>query len=126
MSAEIQKGIEVLIGRPLLDIEAENFNIYYDLAKSKLNNILGGEVFVSWESADIDLRSLLARVFAINMRNVSSNEVESKSIDGFSVKMRGSGQVWADFITQNAEVIAKYRINIRAKMRSGETIYDRF
>lgn len=126
MSAEIQKGIAALIGRPLLKTESENFDIYYELAKSKLNNLLGGEVFVDWNESEADLKLLLSKIFALNTQGMASGDVESKSIDGFSVKMRSAGQIWSDFTTQNAGIIAKYRKIERVKVRSGDNIYDRF
>lgn len=123
---KVKKAISALIGRPLLKIEEDNFELYYELTRVRLNVLLGGEVFEEFEEAEVDLRFLFAKVFSL-IGGEKMAQVESKSVEGYSVKYRSASGQFSDFVEANGALIAKYRNKaFRAGMRSGETIYDRF
>lgn len=122
-----KKQISALIGRSLSSAENENFGLYYDLAKEKLNSLLGGEAFVSFDKAEAGMKLLFAKMFDFNSSARSGeSKIESKSVDGYSVRYNQSANSLDYFLKQNSELILRYKIVNRAKMRNGKTIYDDF
>lgn len=127
MNSDNKKNFTVLLGRNLSQAEDDNFAVYYELARTRLNVLLGGEVLADYAKADYGLRLLLVRMFDLNsVENKQEAGVASKSVNGYSVSYVSKSETVNNFLAENVALIAKYKKNNRAPMRSGDTIYDRF
>ena len=119
--------IVALIGRPLSSYEEQNFTILYELTSERLNRLLNGglDSASEWTSG---LKILFARMFKLNNSEHSANSgISSKTVDGYSVTYNKDVNYFANFQTENADLIAKYTlVATDGGIRHGKTIYEDF
>lgn len=81
-----QDEVVALLGRPLSEVEAKNFNIYFEIADLKLKDLLCLNEFPNPIPAD--LKMLLAKMFSSIKATQDfehNNGVESKRVEDFSI-----------------------------------------
>ncbi|MDO4759532.1 MAG: hypothetical protein Q4A30_01990 [Candidatus Saccharibacteria bacterium] len=81
-----QDEVVALLGRPLSEVEAKNFNIYLEIADLKLRNLLCLTKFPS--PIPTDLKMLLAKMFGSIKATQDferENGVTAKKVEDFSV-----------------------------------------
>lgn len=81
-----QDEVVALLGRPLSEVEAKNFNIYFEIADLKLKDLLCLSNLPNPIPAD--LKMLLAKVFGSIKATQDfelNNGVESKRVEDFSI-----------------------------------------
>lgn len=81
-----QDEVVALLGRPLSEVEAKNFNIYFEIAELKLKDILCLPNLPNPIPAD--LKMLLAKMFGsikATQDFENNNGIESKRVEDFSI-----------------------------------------
>lgn len=81
-----QDEVVALLGRPLSEVEAKDFNIYFEIADLKLKDLLCLNEFPNPIPAD--LKILLAKMFGSIKATQDfehNNGVESKRVEDFSI-----------------------------------------
>lgn len=81
-----QDEVVALLGRPLSEIEAKNFNIYFEIADFKLKDLLCLSNLPN--PIPTDLKMLLAKMFGCVKATQDfehNNGVESKRVEDFSI-----------------------------------------
>lgn len=81
-----QDEVVTLLGRPLSEVEAKNFNIYLEIAELKLKDLLCLSNLPN--PIPVDLKMLLAKMFGSIKATQDfeyNNGVESKRVEDFSI-----------------------------------------
>jgi hypothetical protein len=81
-----QDEVVALLGRPLSEVEAKNFNIYFEIAELKLKDLLCLNEFPNPIPAD--LKMLLAKMFGSIKATQDferENGIEAKRVEDFSI-----------------------------------------
>lgn len=101
--------VAALLGRSLSPIEKDNFKLYLDIAKTRLEGLLCREL------DDIDpLPNDLALVWARFFGNITDEAkaqggISSKRVEDFSITYREGYNPTKELMKLNAGIIAKYR-----------------
>lgn len=132
-----QDDVKALLGRSLNNVEEENFQLYYQIAVTRLEDLLCRPLTdilteLDVEELPVDLKLVLARLFgSLTAENASEIGVEKKDVEDFSISYNDDiNKIFALTVQQNAQTIMKY-----AKccaIRNGRTLredclyYDNF
>lgn len=132
-----QDDVKALLGRSLNNVEEENFQLYYQIAVTRLEDLLCRPLAdilteLDVEELPVDLKLVLARLFgSLTAENASEIGVEKKDVEDFSISYNDDiNKIFALTVQQNAQTIMKY-----AKccaIRNGRTLredclyYDNF
>lgn len=123
-----QETIEALLGRPLSDVEAANFELYLQVAVERLDDLLCIDLD-GMEDIPADLQLLIARCFAVTGQEQEASGnfgVSSKKVEDFSINYHAEAFLetspMATFVKQNAATIDKYG-QCQAEIRSGKVCY---
>ena len=118
--------VTALLGRVLSPTEETNFNLYLDISKLRLNDLLCFDV-AGLEDLPNDLALVWARFFdgVTKENSTEAGNVASKRVEDFQITFREtSSTVMRDIVAANQATLAKYSQCV-SHIRHGETIYDR-
>lgn len=128
----IEEQVAALLGRSLTDTETINFDLYLDIAKLRLENLVCFDFTAKAELDPLpsDLSLVWARIFGILATEnqggeVADRNVESKRIEDFAVTFKDGerSSVFAEIVRLNQPTISKYS-RCSSPIRHGKTIYD--
>ena len=120
-----QEDVVALLGRSLSTAEKTNFDLYLEIARLRLNDLLCSDID-NIDPLPKDLALVWARFFsALNAEAVEmqSSGVASKRVEDFYITYQEGHSVWEDLIDKNGSIIAKYSI-CGTGIRHGRTIFD--
>lgn len=114
--------IAALLGRTLSEVEINNFTLYLNIAKLRVEDLLCTKLESELED---DLQLLIARCFGVvSSENSKEFDVKSKKIEDYSVEYDLEANAMAVFANENEKIIAKYS-NCQGEIRSGDPRYER-
>lgn len=117
--------MSALLGRSLSQVEDTNFDLYYEIAVMRLEDLL---CLTLPNKLPVDLQLLLARCFeAIGKEQsiMQNHGIGTKKVEDFSISFNANADSpMSALIAQNSAVIAKYS-ECQAKPRAGGGCYDR-
>lgn len=117
-----QEQLSALLGRPLAEVEANNFDLYLQVAILRLDDLLCIKLETMAE-LPADLKLLLARCFATIMeeQNATANRgVTNKKVEDFSISFDVDAKSpMVAFVAQNGATIDKYG-QCQGAIRSGK------
>lgn len=123
-----QEQIETLLGRQLTPAEEAAFDIYEEIAETKVADLLCTESLAKlmqergWETLPLDLQLTTARFFnAISIENNAEPGVESKQVEDFHITYTANRNILAETITANIATLQKYSA---CGFRSGRTLKE--
>ena len=115
-----QKETEALLGRSLSSIESENYDLYMDLAESRLLDVLCLTAYPS--EIDNELKLIIAQMFSVivlEQNAITDSGTTSKKVEDFSITYGSNPETpEATFERTYARIIAKYS-QCGFKFRSG-------
>lgn len=110
-----QEEIKALLGRSLKDVEEKNFQLYYQIAVTRLEDLLCRPLTEILTELDVeelpaDLKLVLARIFgSLSVENASEIGVDKKDVEDFSISYNDDiNKIFAITVQQNAQTIMKY------------------
>lgn len=113
-----------LLGRSLTTVEDTNYDLYLELATTRLKDLLCLTDLP--DPLEIDLQLLIARCFAVLVveQNGSLENIESKKVEDFSITYDASSKEtpMSKFINTNLATIAKYS-QCQGKVLHGRLFY---
>ena len=127
-----QDEVSALLGRPLTPTETTNFDLYLDIAKLRLNDLVCFDITdpSKYDEGVTELPNDLALVWARLFGGISAESaqqqnggVTSKRVEDFQISYREGYDPLADLISTNAATIAKYS-KCSSGIRHGQTIFD--
>lgn len=122
MATLTETKVVALLGRPLSEIEHTNFELYLNIAKLRLNDLICDDLDDMKDLPD-DLALVWARLFGvIELEQNSAGGVTQKRVEDFSISYDTEFEPLADVIDQNSTTIMKY--SKCGGIRHGRTIYD--
>ena len=109
------------LGRPLSKVETDNYQLYLNLARIRLEDLICDELTLPLPA---DLALLLARCFAVISQEqdvVTNLGVTNKKVEDFSVSYDTEGEApMVALVDQNKSIIDKYS-RCTGPIRSGRT-----
>lgn len=124
-----QYEVEALLGRSLSRNEESNYDLYIEIAITKLEDLMCRDLEsiindLSLDEIPADLKLVLARFFgSLSLENAQEIGVETKRVEDFSISYNeNANKVFSQVVQQNYGTIAKYSkcMNIR----SGRTLRE--
>lgn len=116
-----QDETSALLGRPLSEIELNNFDLYLQIAISRLDDLLCIKL-ESMAELPADLKLLIARCFATITQEQSdsaSHGISSKKVEDFSISFEAdASSPMTAFVQQNSSDLNKYAM-CQGPIRSG-------
>ncbi len=121
-----QDEVKALLGRSLTQVETENFNIYLELAQSRLNDQICCDITKVIE-IPMDLKLVLARMFNVitqEQDQQANSNIASKKVEDFQINYRDTSttNLMGTLVTQNQAILAKYSKCKVTNIRHGETV----
>lgn len=120
-----KQEVEAFIGRSLSEAETTNFNIYSEIAETKLKGMLCLDTL--GKDAPADLKMLLAKVFGsikATQDFEAENGVASKRVEDFSVNYSADRKSPLESVLMNERgTLAKYS-QCQSEIVHGRTIYS--
>lgn len=116
---------EAFIGRELTEREAQNFDLFREVAEGRLNNLLGRNVSEIDVPEDLTLiRLLLARMIAVISDEQAEAQVRgivAKSVEDFKIEYdKNANTPLTEYVRQNEDLLKKYTA-CTGEMRAGRT-----
>lgn len=116
---------EAFIGRELTEHEAQNFDLFREVAEGRLNNLLGRNVSEIDVPEDLTLiRLLLARMIAVISDEQAEAQVRgivAKSVEDFKIEYdKNANTPLTEYVRQNEDLLKKYTA-CTGEMRAGRT-----
>lgn len=114
-----------LLGRALEQVEVDNYDLYLDIAKARIEDLLCDTLT---SDMPVDLQLLVARCFGIlltEQRAMGNYGVTTKKVEDFSISFdneNADNSPMVAFVRQNASILDKYG-KCQSPFRSGRT-YD--
>lgn len=123
MATLTQDEIEAYLGRSLSTTEADNLDLYEEIATTRLLDLLCLEALPDPLPADLGL--VLCRLFAlISEENGQALGVEEKKVEDFTIRFDTEGDsLQTRWYNANKVTIDKYS-SCKADIIHGKTIYD--
>lgn len=123
MATLTQDEIEAYLGRSLSTTEADNLDLYLEIATTRLQDLLCLENLPDPLPADLAL--VLSRLFAlIQEENGQSFGVEEKKVEDFTIRFDTEGDsLQTRWYNANLQTLNKYS-ECKAEIIHGRTIYD--
>ncbi len=109
-----ESEIEALLGRSLTSVESNNFDIYLDIAESRVEDLICIKLEALLEELGAselpnDLELVIARFFGnISVENNTELGVQSKKVEDFSISYDTTKTTEDAIIAQNRTTLAKY------------------
>lgn len=110
-----QDETKALLGRSLTDVEINNFNLYQEIAITRLEDLLCRSLddvitALGVESLPNDLKLVLARLFGcLSAENAVEVGVESKRVEDFDISYNENiNNIYALTVQSNSQAIMKY------------------
>ena len=104
-----QTDMSAYLGRALTTTETDNYQLYLNLAQTRLEDLLCDELTLPLETG---LALVLARCFAVISQEQESSTnlgISSKKVEDFSISYKTDGETpMISFIAQNQATITKY------------------
>lgn len=116
-----REQIEAVTGRQLTNLEADNFNLYLDIATARLNSVLNRDVN-EFDQLPPDLLPVLAFMFkGVNAQanQMSQNGIASKKIEDYQVNYNGEDYM-AGVFAKFADILRRYTVS--GEIRHGRTV----
>jgi len=120
-----QTDVVALLGRTLSQTETINFDLYLNIAKLRVNDLICDDIGVL-DPLPNDLALVWARFFggmAAESAEMAAGGVASKRVEDFQISYRDGHSVLADLIDKNGAILAKYS-KCGSGIRHGRTIFD--
>lgn len=121
--------VTALLGRSLSKIEEDNFELYYQIAVTRLEDLICRPLTdvleeLAAEDLPIDLKLVLARLFGcLSAENSSEYGVQSKKVEDFNISYNTDiNKVYALTVQANSTTIMKY--SKCCSIRSGRTLRE--
>lgn len=123
MATLTQDEIEAYIGRSLSTYEADNLDLYLEIATTRLLDLLCLEELP--DPLPVDLALVLSRLFGlIGEENGQSFGVEEKKVEDFTIRFDTEGDsLQSHWYNANKVTLDKYS-ECKADIVHGKTIYD--
>lgn len=123
-----QQEMSALLGRPLSNVETDNFELYLEIAILRLDDLLCLKL-EDMDDLPADLKLLIARCFATivsEQEATASHGVTNKKVEDFSISFDASADSpMVAFVAQNSATIDKYG-ECQGPIRSGVKICGGF
>lgn len=118
-----QDTMAALIGRPLSTLEKENYTLYLDISRLRLEDLLCLK-FDELNGIPTDLQLLIGRCFIVTGQEQTAAAnlgINKKQVEDFSISYESEVDApMVAFVKQNASLLDKYS-KCQAEMRSGRT-----
>lgn len=116
---------EAFIGRELTEREAQNFDLFREVAELRLNNLLSRDVSEMDAPEDLTLiRLLVARMIAVisdEQAEAQARGIVAKSVEDFKIEYdKEANTPLAEYVRQNEDLLKKYTA-CTGEMRAGRT-----
>ena len=116
---------EAFIGRELTEHEVQNFDLFLQVAESRLNNLLNRDVSEIAAPSDLTLiKLLIARLLAViadEQAEAQARGVVAKAVEDFKIEYDKNAKTpFAEFVRQNEDLLNKYTA-CSGEMRAGRT-----
>lgn len=107
----LPEDMAALFGRPLANVEQQNYSMYLEIAILRLDDLLCLKL-ENMDDLPIDLKLLIARCFATivqEQKSSASHGISSKKVEDFSLAFDvDADSPMVAFVDQNAATIDKY------------------
>jgi len=116
---------EAFIGRELRDREAQNFDLFCEVAESRLNNLLSRNVSEIDAPEDLTLiKLLIARMVAVlsdEQAEAQARGIVAKAVEDFKIEYdKDADTPLTEYVRQNEDLLKKYTA-CTGEMRAGRT-----
>ncbi len=116
---------EAFIGRELTEREAQNFDLFCEVAEARLNNLLSRNVSEIDAPEDLTLIKLLtARMVAVlsdEQAEAQARGIVAKAVEDFKIEYdKDADTPLAEYVRQNEDLLKKYTA-CTGEMRAGRT-----
>ncbi len=116
---------EAFIGRELRDCEAQNFDLFREVAEARLNNLLSRNVSELDAPEDLTLiKLLIARMVAVlsdEQAEAQARGIVAKAVEDFKIEFdKDAVTPLAEYVRQNEDLLKKYPA-CTGEMRAGRT-----
>lgn len=116
-----QEIMAALLGRPLAEVEKNNYDLYLEIAVERLDDLLCIKL-EAMNPLPADLKLVIARCFATilaEQKQTSDHGVQSKKVEDFSITFDAEADSpMVLFVNQNSSVLDKYS-QCQGAIRSG-------
>ena len=120
-----EKRVESLLGRSLSKTEADNFELYLNLAKISVGDLICTNIDEMGE-IPVDLELVIARFFdALTKEQSLKGDVQSKKVEDFSITYKDGYQPREEVMQQCRATLIKYS-QCSGGIEHGRTIYDAY
>lgn len=116
-----------LLGRHLTEVETNNFDLYFNIAITRLDDLLCTKI-EKMDDISVDLQLLIARCFAVipmEQEAISTHGINKKQVEDFSISYESQADVdspMVAFVKQNESIINKYS-QCTGAIRSGKVCH---
>lgn len=119
-----QKTVAALVGRSLSKTESDNFDLYLNIAVTRVSDLICDDLTKMEEIPD-DLKLVVARFFdALTKEQKLEADVESKKVEDFSITYREGYLPAEEVMNLCRATLAKYsKCNAADGIIHGGTIY---
>lgn len=116
---------EAFIGRELDEREAQNFDLFREIAELRLNNLLNREVAEITAPEDLTLLKLLiARMVAVlsdEQAEAQARGIVAKTVEDFKIEYdKNANTPLTEYVRQNEDLLKKYTA-CTGEIRAGRT-----